>query len=273
MVKGLDLFKIIKSNKKMMVIKKFLILAAGAGLAGLAGVSQAATNISLTPTTVDIKEGETFIMTINVQPDQGTLVYTGKVEFDFPEDLMTIIRFNHNPGWISLSQSGYDLIDNQNGKFIKTAGYPGGLNKTLPFGVVTFRAKKNGTGSIALGSGTQMLNANNQNDFSGITGKVAVAINRADEISAPIAAPEVTGTTVASETEEGTGGAVEETGMGEIAASEEIGVEEPGSPADEPQLEGLLAQVENFLTSIPGVITLALVLGGAYYAVTGKKNR
>ncbi|MDP3004534.1 MAG: hypothetical protein Q8N43_03500, partial [Candidatus Azambacteria bacterium] len=92
--------------------------------------------------------------------------------------------FNFGNSWMALSQTGYDLIDNTNGTLIKTAGYPGGLSSSATFGIVSFYAKKAGSGTIKLGNGSLALDANNQNVLSS-SPSVSVAV------TAPISVPAV----------------------------------------------------------------------------------
>jgi len=127
----------------------------------------AATTVSFSPASVSVNPGQSFNLTINVDP-QAVKNYTAKIELHFPADLLEVTSFNFDgSGWMAWNQPGYDLTDNTNGILIKTAGYPGGFNSPATFGTVSFSAKKAGSGTIQTGSNCLTLDANNQNVFSG----------------------------------------------------------------------------------------------------------
>ena len=136
----------------------------------------AATSVSFTPVNVSVRQGQTFTLTIGVNP-QGVKNYTAKTELRYPADLLEVKSFTFANGWMALSQSGYDLTDNANGVFIKTAGYPGGVSSAVTFGTVSLLAKKSGNGTITLSSNSFALHANNQNVLAGASVQTAVAIS------------------------------------------------------------------------------------------------
>ncbi|MBU2082105.1 cohesin domain-containing protein, partial [Patescibacteria group bacterium] len=143
----------------------------------LAAPALAATTVSFSPVSVSTASGKTFNVTISVNP-QNVANYTEKIELTYPADILEVRAFNFSGSWMPLAQPGYDLIDNANGKLIKTAGYPGGLSSLATFGTVSFYAKKTGSAVIKLGSGSLALDANNQNVISG-----------APEVSVTVSAP------------------------------------------------------------------------------------
>jgi len=59
-----------------------------------------------------------------------------------------------------------DLIDNAKGVLIKSAKYPDNVSSTAIFGIVSFTAKKTGSGVIKLGDNSIVLDSNNQNVLS-----------------------------------------------------------------------------------------------------------
>ena len=126
----------------------------------------AATTMSLSPATVNVTAGQTFNLSVAVDP-QGVKNYTVKLELKYPADLLEVKSFTLGSNWMAVSQTGYDSIDNINGILIKTAGYPGGLTANTAFGTVSFSAKKAGSGIIQTGTGSLALNASSQNVFSG----------------------------------------------------------------------------------------------------------
>ena len=159
----------------------FTISLATLGVIVLAMPALAATTVSLSPASVNVVSGKSFNVIVAINP-QGASNYTEKIELDYPADLLQVKSFSLGSNWMALSQTGYDLIDNTNGKLIKTAGYPGGISSSATFGTVSFYAKKAGSGVIKLGTGSLALDANNQNVLSGAP-SVSVAI------TAPVSVP------------------------------------------------------------------------------------
>ena len=149
--------------KKYIVIT--IIIAAGM-LSGLSAL--AATSVTLTPATVSVKAGQTFTVTVTVDP-HGVKNYTVELKLNFPADLLQVQSFPFNDQWMALSQAGYYLTDNKNGLLIRTAGYPKGFDSATRFGTITFQAKKAGSGIITLVGGTMALDGSNQNVFAGLS--------------------------------------------------------------------------------------------------------
>ncbi len=127
---------------------------------------QAASSLQYSPAKVSVSSSQTFTVLLSVNP-QTTKDYTVRANLRFPSDLVSVQSFSLSPGWIAVSQDGYDSIDNTNGEIIKTAGFPKGITSLTSFGTVTFRAKKAGTGVISTGSKTLILDATNANAMSG----------------------------------------------------------------------------------------------------------
>lgn len=122
----------------------------------------AASTLSLVPASVNITEGESFSLRVILNP-RGVNNYTTKVQLQYPPDLLETKSFTLGNGWMALSQPGYDLTDNTNGLLIKTAGYPGGISKSITFGTIFFLAKKSGEGIIKVGEDSFVLDVANQN--------------------------------------------------------------------------------------------------------------
>ncbi|MDD5068342.1 MAG: cohesin domain-containing protein [Candidatus Pacebacteria bacterium] len=154
------------------IIFSFIVLAVA-----VPAFASAAANVSLTPSTFNVKAGQTVAVQVSVNP-AGENVYTSKVVLSYSKDLLKATAFNFAPVWLPLSQPGYDSMDS--GLVIKTAGYPGGVSTSKVFGTVTFTALKSGTASIGVMSDTQIYNAQNKNVFSGNGGApVQVTISNA----------------------------------------------------------------------------------------------
>ncbi|MEK7160515.1 MAG: hypothetical protein AAB724_00660, partial [Patescibacteria group bacterium] len=102
----------------------FIILLGAFGVMAMAAPALAATSVLFTPVNVSVSQGQTFTLTIGVDP-QGVKNYTAKMELSYPADLLEVESFTFANDWVQIFESGYDLIDNVNGLLIKTAGYPG----------------------------------------------------------------------------------------------------------------------------------------------------
>ena len=184
-------------------MKKYLltILLGAFGAIVLAAPALAATSVSFAPVNVSVRQGQTFTLTIGVNP-QGVKNYTAKTELHYPANLLEVKSFTFANGWMPLSQSGYDLTDNANGVFIKTAGYPGGVSSAITFGTVSFLAKKSGNGTIALNSNSFVLDANSQNVLAGASVQTAVAISTPTPTTPKTPTTSTTPTTPVSEPKE-----------------------------------------------------------------------
>jgi len=121
--------------------------------------------------------GHTYLVDVVVNP-QTSKIYTSKVAISFPTDILQVKSFSFANGWIPLSQTGYDSIDNTGGVLIKTAGYPVGLTSPATLGTITLYAQKSGTGNISVTGDSELLDENNQNVFSVAPG-IAIAVKSA----------------------------------------------------------------------------------------------
>src|SRR3989344_4550808 len=126
-----------------------------------------ASSMSLAPASVKTAVGRSFTMTVSVDP-AGTPIYTVKSRITFPADLLEVRSFKLGAGsWISITQPGYDVIDNTAGILIKSAGWPKGLSAKATLGTITFKVKKAGTGQVAITTGSALYDRNTANVFSG----------------------------------------------------------------------------------------------------------
>ena len=235
----------------------FTISLATLGVIVLAMPALAATTVSLSPASVNVVSGKSFNVVVAVNP-QGASNYTEKIELDYPADLLQVKSFSLGSNWMALSQTGYDLIDNTNGKLIKTAGYPGGLSSSATFGTVSFYAKKAGSGTIKLGSGSLALDANNQNVLSG-------APQVAFTVTAPASVP-----AAPSEPAAGTPAAPEQPA--------EQPIEQPIAQAPQPTLLAALGVVLTLGTGsmwvgiLVGLIILAALIYAIYALIQRKRK-
>lgn len=245
--------------------KTFFVFLLSGLMLSLAISAFAATTLSFSPASVNVKENQNFSLTVKVDA-QGVKNYTVKLELDYPEDLLKVESFNFSSSWMPINQSGYDLIDNTNGLFIKTAGYPGGLDSIANFGTISFSTKKAGNGVIKVTSNTMTLNAQNENLLSG-NPQVSIVIEEVAQTETT-PTPKVTGEvketpaeqpkeTISQEEEE------EEEEVEEITTTEEEeGATVPMDIAEEPEKTSLLAALITLGTGskVVGVIVFAILI-------------
>ena len=141
----------------------------------LPGAAVAAT-INLSPMSVTVTPGKTFVVTVTADPS-GTKAYTVRANVSFDPSLVQVTGFTLSPKWLALQASGYDSIDNTGGTLVKTAGYPGGLTAPTTFGTVTFTAKAAGVAHITVSSQSMVLDENSKNALSGTKGATEATIS------------------------------------------------------------------------------------------------
>lgn len=151
-------------------MKYFLI-----ALLFLTPAAACAGSIMLTPESFSISPGERFSVAIRVEPAGATL-YSASAQLSFDPALLRVEAFTLSPQWLPLAQPGYDLIDNEKGMLIKTAGYPGGISKATPLGSIAFTALQGGTAVISVSEDSLLLDASSTDRISGTQGRTSVAI-------------------------------------------------------------------------------------------------
>ena len=148
----------------------------------MAGPALAATNMTLSPTNVNVRAGQSFNISVMVNP-QGTTDYAERLVLNYPSDLLQVNSFTTAGTWIPLTQAGYDSVDNVNGTLIKTAGYPGGFSSATTFGTISFHAKKAGSGIIMVGNNSIAFQVNSQS--TPIGNNVTFAVTTATRNTTP----------------------------------------------------------------------------------------
>jgi hypothetical protein len=248
----------------------FAMLVGMLGSVVLVAPAFAATGISFTPTTVSVRQGRVFTLTIGINP-QGIKNYTVKTELHYPADLLEVQSFSFAGGWMPLSQSGYDLTDNANGVLIKTGGYGGGTSLPVTFGTVSFVAKKTGNAIIGLSNTSLALDANSQNVLTDMSARTIVVITA--PTAAQSAASEVATVPAVSAI----------AGAGEAAVAVEAAPTAPElAAATQPATSSpLLASVSsimglgtnNAIFGIIGGVALLILIGYLIYAFVRRKKR
>ncbi|XOB40882.1 MAG: hypothetical protein ACKKMW_02335 [Candidatus Nealsonbacteria bacterium] len=162
----------------------FTVILGVLGTAVLAAPVLASTALSLLPTNINVAQGQNFSLVTAINP-QGVNNYTLKLELQYPADLLGVKRFTLANNWMALSEQGYDLIDNENGLLIKTAGYPGGVSEPITFGIISFSAKKTGSGVIKVGDNSFVLDATSQDVLNGVLAQTSIVITSPTSESEP----------------------------------------------------------------------------------------
>lgn len=121
-----------------------------------------ANSFSLVSSSKTIEPNKTFTLSVYVIPT-STSVYTAQANINYPADLVSVESFTYASAWFPMNQAGYDLVDNTNGKLIKTAGYPSGFNKDTLFGTLVFKSKKAGDVSISINKESFILDMDSNN--------------------------------------------------------------------------------------------------------------
>ncbi len=198
------------------------------------------------PANVNTNPGKTFTLKVTLDP-QGIKNYTSKMEIDFPANILKVNSFTFGSNWTAVSQTGYDLTDNNNGILIKTAGYPGGISSPVTFGTISFTTKKEGSGVITVIGNSFVLGAAGQNILSSNPMQASVVVKAA-------AITPTTPTTSTTPAEEAT--------PIETATPQqtEESVAAPSIPAETALQAGLLTTVMNVLSLGTGETWLSVVL-------------
>jgi len=169
--------------------KKIITIIFAIGLLFGAMPAMAATSFSFSPTTVNVVEGKTFTVSVAANP-YGVANYTTKLALSFPADLLEVRSFTMGENWMPLIQPGYNLIDNVNGSLIKTGGYPNpGYSSIVNFGTITFYAKKAGTGTVRVGTGSVSYDATNKNVIGTSPSMVSLVISAVPTVKTPVTTP------------------------------------------------------------------------------------
>lgn len=133
------------------------------------------TNFSLEPKyNLYLKAGEEIKILVLVKPIKNELNYSAQVVLNYLPDILEFKSFEYGKDWIPvLGISGYDYLDKEKGLLIKTAGYPKGFEEEKIFGIITFKARKEGQTLININNAFS-LNNKNENVFKGLENSILV---------------------------------------------------------------------------------------------------
>lgn len=143
----------------------------------------AATNFQFSPTKVSVKEGETFTVQTTVIPSKGKN-YTVKLELEFPPEMLSIKSWSYGDNWMPVRKSGYDLLNNDKGHFIRTAGYPEGFDSSTVFGTITLYARKSGEAILRINKESFIFDQNGKN-IATLPGPFSVQIHPSTVVPIP----------------------------------------------------------------------------------------
>ena len=138
----------------------FYIISAFFVVLALPMVISAAT-FSLEPSKNKIAPGETFTVTVYVNPKAGEEITVAKLSTIFTPSLVEVVSFVQAAGWMSLQQPGFDALDNTNGILLKTGGFPDRVVNKKEFGLITLKAKKEGSGTLTVAGDSLLLDTEN----------------------------------------------------------------------------------------------------------------
>lgn len=169
-------------------IIKFLLMLI---IVAVVPVISFAASFSFTPSSGEYTEGQTYNVSVFVEPNEET-IYTAKVELKYPADLLEVKLFTFGSNWMSLNQPGYDNIDNVSGVLIKTGGYSGGLSNKMLLGAVSLYAKKTGSATVEVTNNSLILDGNSKNVLSGLPKASFTLVAK----PAPTPAPQVKDTAI-----------------------------------------------------------------------------
>lgn len=231
-----------------------------------------AATISLTPTTISVKKGETVSLSVAVDP-QSVKLGLVKVALSFPANLLEATAFTlaSTDEWLTPPGAGNSVTDNTNGSLIKTAGYLGGFTTTKNFGTATFRAKADGVATVAVTASSVAYNAQNANALSGTQGSSAITVATPKApVPAPVPTPAPT-TPKTITTQPATEGETAEEPAEEDTVSDEevLATQEPTDDSSQPASASLLASVGSVVSFGTGSVAVGFLISVIVLALAG----
>jgi len=133
-------------------------------------VMASAATFSFVPSTGSFAPGKTFSVVVYVNPSGGEEITTAKLSSLFSASGLEVISFTQAKDWIPLAVPGSNLIDNVNGKLIKTGGFPARVTASKQFGTLVLKAKSAGVATLSVEGDSMMLDSSNTNKFVSTSG-------------------------------------------------------------------------------------------------------
>ncbi len=143
------------------------------------GVSTAlasgAATFSLSPTNTAVDTGESFSLTVMVDPN-GESLDTARLEIEFDETLLEVLSFDL--GTLFPYQSPSNEIDNTSGALSQGAfKYGDPVESSGTFGTVTFRALSSGAATIVISGDSRLISDGDEKLDAGDLGSATISID------------------------------------------------------------------------------------------------
>ncbi len=180
----------ISNYMKEKIMKSFLLLAFIFGFVALTPSVCLASSFIFQNKVITVPVGQSFSVPIAIDP-AGDAQYTVRLSAEFSTDEIEVLSFLFDPDWMVVSQPSYDLEDNENGKLIKTAGFPSGFTNSENFGTITFIAKQAGESIITVGSEAFILNVKSESSLQSRPQVRLIVTQATTSLQEPVEAPQV----------------------------------------------------------------------------------
>lgn len=149
-------------------MKKIFLLSVLLLLPALASAS----SISISSPAASYKTGQTFSVTVSVNPN-GEAVDTVRANLSFPADKLKVESFALSP--MFSYQSGSNGFDNTVGTLSWGAGVPGGITSPTVFGTAKFKVIKDGNANVAV-TGDSLVLVSGANKFDGQSASLLLSL-------------------------------------------------------------------------------------------------
>lgn len=130
------------------------------------GTADASTTVSFDSSEIKTNLNGDFSVKVYVNSLGSSRDYTVRTALRFSGEQLDIKSWELANNWMPLLAEGYDLIDNEEGLFVKTAGYPGGWSGKVLLGTITFNSKQSSIAKIEVSNQTFSLDENGDNVFT-----------------------------------------------------------------------------------------------------------
>jgi len=239
-----------------------------------------AATFNFSPNSGSFAPESTFNVVVYVKPNTGEEITTAKLSAAFSASGLEVVSFAQADGWIPLVAPGSDLIDNVEGKLIKTGGFPARVKESKQFGTITLKTKSVGTATLNTDEDSMLLDSANTNKYVSSAGAnfTIVAPIPAPTPTTPTPEPSPTPTAPtapATQTTPTSEPTEEEPVPVEEEVEEEAPVTQESSYADQlpvsqpAESQSLLASVSSVVTLGTDNVTVGLLFAVVVFALAG----
>ncbi len=148
----------------------------------------------LSPIITEARTGGQVAVTIEVLPGSNP-IYTTRLVLNYSANMLEVAQVSYENGWMPLS-IGINASDAA-GTLVRTAGFPRGLDSNRNFMRVVFNAKRPGTATVSVNSGSVAMDGRGLNEFGGGLAQTAITITGTPVAAATIVTPAARVTSVA----------------------------------------------------------------------------